>query len=226
MKKFLLILLLFPITLMSQQGFTRLEVTVKPGHQSSVVNLVDNFFSEAKWKENSGMNLERHWQGSERSHSILWYGPINNSGREDGDMQPYENNAFWSNLRTHLEGTGTAYSGRVLAWKQGSDDQDNVHIYDIIAEDPSSFLNAHNKIVNQLSDSVFKNRTVGFGTYDIGRPGGATHWIGISGTGGGDILKMIDDIQNNHSKELNQYFQERGKVTDIRDFRISNVRTY
>ena len=50
MKKFLLILLLLPITTMSQQGFTRLEVTVKPGHQSAVVNLVDNFFSEAKWK--------------------------------------------------------------------------------------------------------------------------------------------------------------------------------
>ena len=63
MKKFLLILLLLPITAMSQQGFTRLEVTVKPGHQSAVVNLVDDFFSEAKWKENSGMNLERHWQG-------------------------------------------------------------------------------------------------------------------------------------------------------------------
>ena len=120
MKKILLILLLLPITVMSQQGFTRLEVTVKPGHQSAVVNLVDNFFSEAKWKENSGMNLERHWQGSSRTHSILWYGPVNNSGREDGDMQPYENNAFWSNLRTHLEGTGTAYSGRVLAWKQGA----------------------------------------------------------------------------------------------------------
>ena len=52
MKKFLLILLLLPITAISQQGFTRLEVTVKPGHQSAVVNLVDNFFSERKqWNE-------------------------------------------------------------------------------------------------------------------------------------------------------------------------------
>ena len=226
MRKFLLLLLLIPVSLVSQNSFTRLEVTVKPGHQSAVVNLVDNFFADAQWKEGSGMNLERLWQGAEKTHSILWYGPLSNSGREDGDLQPYENNAFWANLRTHLEGVGIAYSGRVLAWKQGGDEQDNVLVYDIVAKDQESFLKAHNKIVSQLENSVFKDRTVGFGTYDIGRPGGATHWVGISGTSSNDILSMINDIQTNYSKELNQYFQSRGEVVDIRDFRLSNVRTY
>ena len=50
------------------------------------------------------MNLERLWQGAEKTHSILWYGPLSNSGREDGDLQPYENNAFWANVRKHAVG--------------------------------------------------------------------------------------------------------------------------
>ena len=129
-------------------------------------------------------------------------------------------------MNNYIEEWGPGTSGRILSWQEADvKETPYVHIWDIKVQDQNKFKKGHDNIIKSFKED-FDGRFVGFGTYDIGRPGGATHWIGISGTGSGDILKMIDEIQNNHSKELNQYFQDRGKVTDIRDFRISNVRTY
>ena len=65
-----------------------------------------------------------------------------------------------------------------MSWKEGNlETNPEVHIWDIIPEDPTAFKVAHDKIVDEFK-SEFKDRVVGYGTYDIGMPNGATHWDG------------------------------------------------
>ena len=61
------------------------------------------------------------------------------------------------------------------------------------------------------------------GTYDVGRPGGATHWIGLTGTDTDDLLLMHKNFQEKHTKEVTEYFQNRGEVIEIKDVRITDV---
>ena len=51
-----------------------------------VASGVESFMKDAKFKKGSGYALQRMWQGSdERSHRLLWWGPLGNRGRaEDG----------------------------------------------------------------------------------------------------------------------------------------------
>ena len=41
----------------------------------------------------------------------------------------------------------------------------------------------------------FKDRVVGFGTYDIGLPNGATHWVGLTGEDTQDHLMLYDKME-------------------------------
>ena len=52
---------------------------------------------------------------------------------------------------------------------------------------------------------VFEDRFVGFGTYDVNRPDGATHWVLVSGKDLDDHLKFVNDLQTKHSKTFNKY---------------------
>ena len=226
MKKLFLssIFLLSSFLINAQNAFTAVELSVKSGHGQAVANLVESFMKDAKFKKGSGYALQRMWQGSdERSHRLLWWGPLGNRGRADGDVKDYENSAFWSSLRAHLDGSGKAYSGRILDWKQGNDEQDNWLVYDVIVKDPASYAKAHQAIIKKLSNSEFKNRTVALGTYDVGRPGGATHWIGLTGTDTDDLLLMHKNFQEKHTKEVTEYFQNRGEVIEIKDVRITDI---
>ena len=227
MKKILFILLIFVgFNSFAQVGnaFTAVELSVKSGQALAVKELVNNFMKDAKFKEGSGYALQRLWQGSDhRSHRLVWWGPLGNRGRIDGDLKDYENSAFWASLRSHLDGPGKAYSGRVLDWKEGNAEQDNWILYDVIVKDPSSYAKAHQTIIKKLSNSEFKNRTVALGTYDIGRPDGATHWIGLTGTDSDDLLLMHKNFQEKHVKEVTEYFQNRGEVIEIKDVRITDV---
>lgn len=175
---------------------------------NTVSNLVDTYMKDAKFNENSGYVLQRVWQGSESNIRLLWYSPLGMSNRSDGGMTAVENTAFWRSMNDYVDGN-RAYFGRVLSWKQGAENQNNMNNFSVIVFDPVNFKEAHDKIVDKLFNSAFKDRTIGLGTYDIGRPDGATHWVSLSGTSNSDIISLYDIIQNKYSKEMSELFKAR-----------------
>ena len=227
MKKIIYLFTLFTtINFFGQNAFTAVEIKVNRGQGGAVAKIVDDFMKDAKFKENSGFNLERLWQGSgDFTHRFVFYGPIGDRGREEGDMSEYENNAFWSSLRPFMQKT-RAFSGRVIDWKQGNDKQSNLLVYDVVVKNPTNYAKAHKNILKKLGSSEFKNRTVAFGTYDVGRPSGATHWVLLSGEGTDDLIMMHKNLQEKYTKEITEYFTNRGEVIDLRDVRIERMAQY
>ena len=57
----------------------------------------------------------------------------------------------------------------------------------IKVSDPESFKKAHDKVTQQLSKAI-GDRTVGFGSYDIGGYNGATHWVIVTAEDWEDLM--------------------------------------
>tara|TARA_B100000941_G_scaffold282167_1_gene250344 strand:+ start:54 stop:818 length:765 start_codon:yes stop_codon:yes gene_type:complete len=228
MKKIILfITIMLPLAL-SAQAFTAVKIKVNDGSQGSVAQLIDDHYKDANFREGSGFNIERLWQGSgEWTHRIVFYGELGNSGRIDGDMSPFQNSAFWSNLRLYTKGHYEASSGRVLEWKEGDEEQDNFIVYDVTIKDMSAYMKAHQKFIDELSEEDnFKNRGFAVGTYDIGRPNGAWHWIILTGKDTDDLMLMHQEMQTKYLKQLTNYFVNRGEVEEIKDYRVEILKSY
>ena len=229
MKKFITLLLVFFASFnLNSQAFTAVKIKVNDGAQGSVAQLIEDHYKDANFKEGSGFNIERLWQGSgEWTHRIVFFGELGNRGRVDGDMSPFQNSAFWSGLRTYTHGHYEASSGRVLDWKEGDDAQDNFIVYDVTIKDMSAYMKAHQKFIDELSDEDnFKNRGFAVGTYDIGRPNGAWHWIILTGKDTDDLLLMHQEMQTKYLKQLTNYFVNRGEVEEIKDYRVEILKSY
>ena len=129
--------------------------------------------------------------------------------------------------RGKIKSWDKVYNGRVLSLQSSdSDTIDTFHIYDIIPSDPQAFKKAHDYFVEKSGKNIWKGKQVAFGTYDLGRPNGATHWILTSGENERDIVKTYDIIQSDYSKELVKYLQDRGDVKDLKDFTVRNLGSY
>ena len=136
-------MIMLPLAL-SAQAFTAIKIKVNNGSQGSVAQLFEDHYKDANFKDGSGVNIERLWQGSgEWTHRVVFYGPLGNRGRVEGDMSPFQNSAFWANLRYYTDGHYEATSGRVLDWRPGNDEQDNFIIYDVTIKDMNAYSKAH-----------------------------------------------------------------------------------
>jgi hypothetical protein len=121
-------------------------------------------------------------------------------------------------MRNYVEEWGNSYSGRMKSWKEGDTEKmPLVHIWNISPENPAAFKKGHDKIVDEFADD-FKDRIVGFGTYDIGMPEGASHWIAVTGEDGEDHLMLYDKLEN--EKKFVEFAQERGSFEMIKDFSV------
>ena len=66
MKKFITLLLVFFASFnLNSQAFTAVKIKVNDGAQGSVAQLIEDHYKDANFKEGSGFNIERLWQGSE-----------------------------------------------------------------------------------------------------------------------------------------------------------------
>ncbi|MEL0301887.1 MAG: hypothetical protein VW976_08415, partial [Flavobacteriaceae bacterium] len=63
---------------------------------------------------------------------------------------------------------------------------------------------------------------VGFGTYDIGRPNGASHWVVVTGKDRNDHLMLYDKLEK--SSKFMQLIKERGAAEDVRDYEVEILR--
>ncbi len=229
MKKLLFTLFTFITFSISaqQMAFNTINITAEPNSQDDLVELFNEFYADAKFKS-GGILLERlrHGRHDGRTHRLVWIWELNNGGRVESDMKEFENDAFWAQFSNHVESWGTAKAGRIMSWQEGDVKEFPWgHIWDISPKDPVAFKKAHDKIVKSASD-VFENRVVGFGTYDINRPNGASHWVVIGGTGLNGHLSMHQDLEENYSKAMNDYFINRGEVEHVQDFIVEVLARY
>ena len=62
----------------------------------------------------------------------------------------------------------------------------------------------------------FDGRFIAFGTYDINKPDGATHWAAVSGKSEGDHIMLLEKLEK--TKAFYEFIESRGTVEDIRDY--------
>ena len=65
---------------------------------------------------------------------------------------------------------------------------------------------------------------MGFRTYDINYPNGATHWVGVSGLNEYEHIRLYDKLQS--QSEFIKLISERGKTEDVRDYLVEPIKTY
>ncbi len=219
--------LLFTFSMSAQQmAFTTVDFKAKDNSQNNLAELFDKFYGDAKFNSGSIL-LERLWQGAAKgmSHRMVWIWELDNGGRAD-EMKEYENEAFWAQMRSHIEEWGEAKSGRILSWHEGDVVEFPYgHIWDIKPADPVAFKKAHDKFVKKAG-KMFENKVVGFGTYDVNMPNGATHWVVIGEKGTNGHLSMYNTIEKDYAKEMQEALNSRGEVEFVQDFMIEVLKRY
>tara|TARA_B100001175_G_scaffold135871_1_gene115564 strand:- start:2304 stop:2987 length:684 start_codon:yes stop_codon:yes gene_type:complete len=227
MKKIIMFFLLIGMAASAQQmGFNYIEITAEENSEKRIGEMFDNYM-DGKEMKSGGVFLERlrHGTTSGRTHRVIWLWELDNGGFvEDADEN--ERKAFWRGLSNMVEEWGDAKSGRILNAQFGDDKENSwAHVWDIKAEDEEAFIAAQNKLIKK-TNGTFDNRLVGFGTYDINRPNGATHWIVVSGKDINDHLSLVNKLEKEFGKAFDEYFASRGQVEYIQDFMVERLKTY
>ncbi|MDA9593842.1 hypothetical protein N9R69_01670 [Flavobacteriaceae bacterium] len=228
MKKIILLLVtLFTVNATAQQlAFSIVHFKAHENSQNDIAELYEKHYADVKFKS-GGIFLERLWQGRENgnTHRFVWVWELGNGGIE-GEEIKFKNDAFWAEMNNYVDTWGKHSSGRFLSWKDGDVSKFPFgHLWDITPKDPVAFKKAHDKIVKDASD-IFKDRVVGFGTYDINRPNGASHWVVIAEKDTDGHLTMHHNLENNYAKEMKAYFENRGEVEYVHDFVVQVLKRY
>ena len=224
MKKILFLIAFFTTTILSAQtgGYWAMEFKAKTNMENNISEAFDKVFKDIKLNKGA-IVLEELSTGSQgMTHRIVWSFTLGIDMMDKDALSPDKWDAFTSKLTNYVEVWGPTYSGRSLSFQMGDHVKNpTVHIWDIKVKDPAKFKVAHDILAKELKDD-FIGRDVGFGTYDIGRPNGATHWIYLSGKDGEDHLKLYEKFEK--SPEYMKYMKDRGEVTDVKDFELKYLK--
>ena len=214
------------ITLTGQNmAFSVVEFTAKPYTQKDILKAFNDTYEGVKMNQ-GGIVLERIGNGRTNgaTHRLVFMWTLGIEMMADDAVSDDKGSALWAKMRNFVDKWGTGYSGRILSWQEGDTDKNsNVHIWDIKIDDPNLFKAGHDKIVKKFKED-FSERVVGFGTYDIGRPNGASHWIALSGKDKNDHMMLYDKLQKD--PKFIKLIQERGPVTDIKDYEVTILKRF
>ena len=179
----------------------------------------------ADMKPNGSFGIQKIGKGGDNgmTHRLVWVWELGDDLWEGTNVQ--EKVPLWRNqMNNYVEEWGESYIGRSLSRQEGTnEDYVWTHIWDIKIDDPNQFKVAHDKIVKTFKKE-FEGRWVGFGTYDINYPNGATHWVGVSGKDEHDHVMLYDKLQS--KSEFIKLLAERGKTEDVRDYMVRRIKTY
>ena len=225
MKKLLFTVAFFATISLTAQtmAFTAVEIKAKDYTQKDIAEAFDKVFDGVKMNQ-AGVTLERLWMGSTKgmTHRIVWMSTLGVDMVDEGAINPDKNEAFWAKMNNYIEEWGASYSGRMLSWQEGDTEKNpTVHIWDIKALDQNQFKKGHDNIVKTFKKD-FEGRVVGFGTYDIGRPNGASHWVVVTGKDRNDHLMLYDKLEK--QSKFMQLIKERGAEEDVRDYEVEILR--
>ena len=226
MKKLLVFIIAFSSLGLTAQtmAFSAVEVRMKDHTEKDVLEAFDKVMKGVK-PNKGGVVLERIWYNSPAkgmTHRMVWLYTLGEDLFDDESIDEDKNEAFWAKMGNYVEDWGTSYSGRMLSWKEGDTEKyPRVHIWDIKITDRNRFKKAHDQIVKEFS-SEFKDRLVAFGTYDIGKPNGASHWVALTGKDQADHMLLYDNLEK--SSRFLKLISERGPVENIKDFQAQILR--
>ena len=227
MKKiFLYITLLVTVFTLNAQTtvFTSIEIKAKDYAQNDIADAFDNVFKDVTINQGA-IILERLWAGRSdgMTHRLVYLSTLGVDLIDQGDLSPDKNTAFWAQMNNYVEEWGSMSSGRMLSWQPGDFDKYPFgHIWNIKGIDESKFKMGHDKLVKEFS-SDFEGRVIGFGTYDINRPDGATHWVALTGKDRMDHLMFTDKFSK--SAKAQKLLSERGPEEIIKDFEVEILKT-
>ena len=225
MKNTILTMALFITGLINAQtmAFSVIELKAKDFSEAKVLEDFDKLFDGVELKAGA-IILETIETSTteENSHRLVWMYPLGGEMMEEGAINPDKGEAFWAKMGNYIEEWGPVHHGRILSW-QPTDNTDMklIHIWDVKPADPITFKKGHDKIVSSFKKD-FNDRLVGFGTYDINKPNGATHWVAVSGLNEQDHMMLYDKLQND--EKFLKLIQERGVTEDVQDFAVKHLR--
>ena len=87
-------------------GFNVVYVEAEPNSEDNIIEALDSYFGAKKFKPGGAVALERLWiSPQDMSHRLVFLWEI--QGFEEGEFNPIENQAFWSNIINRVESWGT-----------------------------------------------------------------------------------------------------------------------
>ena len=227
--KNLFTLFLFSIfinTAISQTNtFTVQYFDVKPGSVGDLLSLYDAFYEGVEFKT-GGLYLERMDRGDvSGTHRIVYFGELGNSGMVEGSKTRQDMQKFRMDRRELIEKMGNSYSGRIIS-SNGVDpfSKGYFQVYEGIVYEPEKFIPAHIKGMEKVWD--YEGNAMLFGTYDVGAPGGATHWAGFGADNLQSLMLWKVFIEENNADGQAEYFKSRGKTEDLTNFSLRILKQY
>ena len=226
MKNTILIFALLFTGLISAQttAFSVIELKAKDFSEAKILEDFDKLFDGVELK--AGAIILESIETSmteENSHRLVWMYPLSGEMMNENAINPNKGEAFRAKMGNYIEEWwGPVHHGRILSWQPTNNtDMKLVHIWDVKPANPIAFKKGHDKIVSSFKKD-FNDRLVGFGTFDINRPNGATHWVAVSGLNEEDHMMLYNKLQND--KKFLKLIQERGETEEIQDYAVKHLR--
>ena len=216
---YLLTIILFSFYSFSQNTFRLWHFNAKDGTETAIGELMTKHNANAEFKS-GGVQIERISFGDNKwTHRVVAFGEVGKIGRND--LKEFQQSLFLEKLNNFVEEWGPSYAGRFLSYVGGQPkDFPFIQIYEITPNDPVAFKKAHDKFVSKAS-KIIGDRPVGYGTYDIGSPNGATHWVVIGSSGFSDLIDQKQKWEDNFAKETMEWAKTNGGVEIKSNFTIS-----
>ncbi|OUU46994.1 MAG: hypothetical protein CBC28_08245 [Flavobacteriaceae bacterium TMED68] len=219
MKKILFIICVLSLSIsFSQNTFRLWHFNAKPGTETAIGNLLTKHNENAEFKS-GGVQIERISYGDNQwTHRVVAFGEVGKIGRTD--LKDFQQDLFLEQIDNFVEDWGPSYAGRFLSYVGGQPkDFPFLQIYEITPDDPNEFKKAHDKFISKASN-VIGDRPVAFGTYDIGSPNEATHWVVIGSSGFSDLIDQKQKWEDNFSKEAEEWAKTNGGVEFKSNFSV------
>ena len=213
------------IAISQTNTFTVQYFDVKPGSAGDLLSLYDAFYEGVEFKT-GGLYLERMDRGDvSGTHRIVYFGELGNSGMVEGSKTRQDMQKFRMDRRELIEKMGNIYSGRIIS-SNGVDpfSKGYFQLYEGIVYEPEKFIPAHNKGMEEVWD--YDGNAMLFGTYDVGAPGGATHWAAFGADNLQSLMLWKVFIEENNADGQAEYFNSRGKTEDLTNFSLRILKQY
>ena len=151
------------------------------------------------------------------THRIVYFGELGNSGMVEGSKTRADWQKFREDRREFIEKWGNSYSGRIIS-SNGVDpfSKGYFQLYEGIVYEPEKFIPAHTKGMEEVWD--YEGNAMLFGTYDVGAPGGATHWAAFGADSLQSLMLWKVHIEENNPEGQAEYLKSRGKTEDLTNY--------
>ena len=213
------------IALSQTNTFTVYYFDVKPGSESALADVFDSFYEGVEFKS-GGVYLERMHRGDvSGTHRVVAFGELGNFGVADDQKTSQDWQEFRNNRLKYIVKYGPSYSGRIML-SNGVDpfSKGYFQLYEGIVYEPEKMMAAHGKAMDEVWD--YEGNAMLFGTYDVGTPGGATHWAAFGADSLESLMLWKVYIEENNAMGQAEYFKYRGKTEDLTNYSLRILKQY